>query len=170
MRKIILELEGAKTVAVMHEKDMAKTCRAIWKLLPLRGKSIHANWAGREIMLHLEGESYVKLEQEGPKQRMPIVTHPAAGHISYFYREEGVLRGIQQAYSERFRRELCELAIYYGAAAPRMRDIGREPEGCAISNWFASFVMPIPLEFVRKCDDMRFSGLKTLTIRRAKGE
>ncbi|MFH0848809.1 MAG: DUF3830 family protein [archaeon] len=164
MKKIVLNLDGAKAIAVLHEREMPKTCKAIWNLLPLKGKSIHANWAGRETMLHLEGAKYVKLEQEGAKRA------PGPGHISYFFRAPGVLRGQQAAYNEEFKRGLCELAIYYGAEAPSMRDVGREPDPeRSVNNWFASFEMPVPVKFVQKCDDLNFTGMNILTITRYRG-
>ena len=161
MKKIVFELAGAKAVAVLRETETPKTCRVIWNMLPLASKSIHANWAGREIMLHLEGPNYVELKQEGDKNP------PSQCCIEYFYRTPTVLRGTQSAYSNQFRRGLCELAIYYGDEGPSMKDPGREPDRHRIvNNWFASFVQPLPTEFVKACDSLNFTGMKTLTVRK----
>jgi len=161
VKKIVFELAGAKAVAVLREAETPKTCRAIWNMLPLTNKSIHANWAGREIMVHLEGANYVRLEQEGDRKA------PGPCCIEYFNRVPGVLRGSQAAYNEQSLRGLCEFAIYYGDEAPPMKDPAREPEEHrSVNNWFASFVQPVPIKFVEACEKLNFTGMKTLTVRK----
>jgi len=42
-RKVELEIEGAKALAVMHDDLTPKACDAIWDKLPLEGPAIMAN-------------------------------------------------------------------------------------------------------------------------------
>ncbi len=174
MRKIEFDLDGAKATAVMRDDAVPKACEAIWNKLPLSGMSIHAKWAAREFMLHLSGESRIILKQEGIRDandmeieglgRLPPF---GMGQIYYFYREPGVLRGVQRDYGPEFQKELCEFAIFYGHSAPSIQDPGRQPDPSkSISIWFATFEEPIPSDFVAEADAMQHEGLKPLIVRR----
>jgi len=172
MRKMEFELDGAKAKAIMLEDAVPKTCEAIWNKLPLSGMSIHAKWAAREFMLHLSGKNRIILKPEGPSAEEDIAgtLHQVPfgmGRISYFFREAGVLRGVQRDYSPEFQRELCEFAIYYGHGAPSIQDPGRQPDPTkSVNIWFATFEEPIPKDFVAKADAMQYEGMKPLAIRR----
>jgi hypothetical protein len=166
-RKIVFELNGTKAVAEMHDEEVPKTCDAVWNILPVEGMSIHANWAGREIMLHLEGEKILRLPPEGPRTR-----GTAPGDIGYFYRAPGLLRGKQAAYSAQFQRELSELTIFYGdpagggLAAQDPARYGRE-SGLITMKW--ATLIDTPREFLQKCDEIRHKGLQKLVLRRLEG-
>jgi hypothetical protein len=110
VRKILLDLEGEKATATLLDKFSPKTCDAVWGMLPVEGKVIHANWSGREIMLHLEGEKLLRIPSER-RHRSHIV---APGDIFYFWRDAQLSRGKQLAYSAQFQRELSEFAVFYG--------------------------------------------------------
>ena len=86
-RKNVFELGGARAIAEMHDDDVPKTCDAVWNILPVEGMSIHANWVGREIMLHLEGEKVLRLPPEGPRTR-----GTARGDIGYFAIQSTTIR------------------------------------------------------------------------------
>ena len=106
IRKIELEIEGAKALAVMHDDLTPKACDAIWKKLPLEGPAIMAKWACREIMLHLTGDMRIELETEGPRRM-----YTAPGDLGYLLRGPSLL-GPQKEYDPEFRRSLCELVIF----------------------------------------------------------
>ena len=168
MRKIEFDLNGAKATAVMLDEVVPKTCDIIWNRLPLEGMAIHAKWAGREFMLHLGGENRILLEPETPNKKAKIPY--GLGTISYFYREAGVLRGVQREYSPEFQKGLIEFAIYYGDRAPSMQDPGRKPPaGKQFSNLFAIFEEPIPDDFVAQADSLNYEGLKPLVVRQKLG-
>jgi len=167
-RKMEFEIEGAKALAVMHDDLTPKACDAIWEKLPLEGMSIMAKWACREIMLHLTGDMYIELEQEGPK-----LLYTAPGDIRYFFRGPSLL-GSQKDYTPEFQRKLCEFAIYYGTPTPSADDPGRmmdedkweaKPTIPRIHVPFSHFERPIPRDFYLKCESIRH-GRKKLTIRR----
>lgn len=167
-RRIVFEIEGARALAVIHDDITPKTCEAIWSKLPLEGMAIMAKWACREIMLHLIGDMYIELEQEGPK---PIYTAP--GDIRYFLRGPSLL-GSQKEYTFEFQRKLSEFAIYYGRPTPSADDPGRmmdedkleaKPGVPRISVPFAHFESPMPEDFYLKCEAIRH-GRKKLTVRR----
>jgi hypothetical protein len=165
---MLFELGGAKAVAEMHDDIVPKTCDAIWKILPVEGMSIHANWASREIMLHLQGEKLLRLPPEGPRRRTT-----APGDIIYFWRSPQMSRGKQLAYSAQFQRELSEFAIFYGdpaggglAADDPARD-GKDSD-LQVTTLFASFV-DVPKDFRLKCEEIRHNGLQKLVVRRLEG-
>jgi hypothetical protein len=167
-RKIVFELGGTRAVAEMHDEEVPKTCDAIWNILPVEGMSIHANWAGREIMLHLEGDKYLQIPPEGTASHGGL----APGDINFFYRAPGLARGKQAAYSEQMRRGLSEFAIFYGdpaggglAAQDPMR---RGDTSRFVSTKFAHFI-DSPPEFLEKCEEIRHKGLQKLVVKRLEG-
>jgi hypothetical protein len=164
-RKIVFELNGTRAIAEMHDEEVPKTCDAVWKILPVEGMSIHANWAGREIMLHLEGDKYLQLPPEGPRTQGAL----APGDIGFFYRAPGLARGKQAAYSEQMRRGLSEFAIFYGSPAggglAAVDPARRGDEKRFVSTKFAHFVNP-PREFLLKCEEIRHKGLQKLVVKR----
>jgi len=104
-RRIIeLIMDNVKARAVMFDKEMPRTCNAIWELLPLKDKVEHGIWVGREVWLILDGDKFLKLEQEW---RPPLFVLP--GDICYAYRQPHLSRGKTSG-----RDELAEIAIYYG--------------------------------------------------------
>jgi hypothetical protein len=166
MRKLLFELGGTSAVAEMHDDIVPKTCDAVWSVLPVEGMAIHANWASREIMLHLGGEKILRLPHEGPARRGTT----APGDIVYFWRSPQMSRGKQLAYSSEFQRELSEFAIFYGdpsggglAAEDPARD-GRESD-LQVSTLFATLI-EIPREFAHKCEEIRHNGLQRLVVKR----
>ena len=170
MRRIEINLDGAKATAVLRDEEVPKACETIWNRLPLSGMSIHAKWAAREFMLHFGGENRIILEQEGPNFRI-LGLEPALpfglGKIFYSYRAPGVLRGIQRDYGSESQRDLCEFAIFYGHSAASVQDPGRQPDpGKSVHIWFATFEEPIPKDLIAKADAMQYEGLKPLTVRR----
>jgi hypothetical protein len=169
MRKLRFELRGTSAVAEMHDDIVPNTCDAVWNVLPVEGMAIHANWASREIMLHLQGEKVLRLPPEGPSRRGTT----APGDIVYFWRSPQMSRGKQLAYSSQFQRELSELAIFYGDPAGgglAAEDPPREGRGSGlqVSTLFATFV-DIPREFALKCEDVRHNGLQRLVVKRLEG-
>lgn len=165
MRKLLFELGGAAAVAEMHDDVVPNTCDAVWDILPVEGMSIHANWASREIMLHLAGDKILRLPPEGQPSRGTI----APGDIVYFWRSPKMSRGKQLAYSSEFQRELSEFAIFYGepsggglAANDPARSAGPDLQ---VVTLFASFV-DLPGEFTDKCEEIRHNGLQKLTVKR----
>lgn len=168
MRKMVFELGGTTAVAEMHDDVVPKTCDAFWNILPVEGMSIHANWASREIMLHLQGEKLLRLAPEGPPRRTT-----APGDIVYFWRSPQMSRGKQLAYSAQFQRELSEFAIFYGdpaagglAADDPARD-GKDSD-LQLTTLFATFI-DIPKEFQQKCEEIRHKGLQRLVVKRFEG-
>ena len=167
MRKLLFELGGTQAIAEMHDDVVPKTCDAVWDILPVEGMSIHANWASREIMLHLHGDKILRLPPEGPR-RGPT----APGDIVYFWRSPQMSRGKQRAYGSEFQRELSEFAIFYGDPAGgglAADDPARSGEGdLQVSTVFATFV-DLPIEFARKCEEIRHRGLQRLVVKRLDG-
>ena len=169
MRKMLFELNGTKAVAEMLDDVVPKTCDAVWKILPVEGMSIHANWASREIMLHLAGDKILRLPAEGRPRRGTI----APGDIVYFWRSPQMSRGKQLAYSAQFQRELSEFAIFYGdpagggLAAEDPPRTGRD-SNLQVSTLFARFI-DVPAGFLRKCEEIRHKGLQKLVVTRLEG-
>ena len=166
MRKLLLELNGTRAVAEMHDDVVPKTCDAVWNVLPVEGLAIHANWSSREIMLHLHGEKILRLPPEGPVRRGTT----APGDIVYYWRSPQMSRGKQLAYSSEFQRELSELAIFYGdpagggLAADDPARSGRD-SNLQVATLFAAFI-EIPKDFAQKCEEIRHKGLQRLVVRR----
>ena len=166
MRRLLFELGGTRAVAEMHDDIVPKTCDAVWNVLPVEGMVIHANWSGREIMLHLHGEKILRLPPEGPGRRGTT----APGDIVYFWRSPQMSRGKQLAYSSQFQRELSELAIFYGdpagggLAADDPARSGRD-SNLQVSTLFATLI-DIPKEFAQKCEEVCHNGLQRLVVRR----
>ena len=165
MRKLHFELSGASAIAEMHDDVVPKTCDAVWDILPVEGMSIHANWASREIMLHLAGEKILRLPPEGPPRHGAI----APGDIVYFWRSPQMSQGKQLAYSSEFQRELSEFAIFYGEpsggglnAQDPTRGAGADLE---VTTLFATFI-DLPSEFTDRCEEIRHDGLKKLVVKR----
>lgn len=165
MRKLLFELNGARAIAEMHDEDVPNTCDAIWDILPVEGRSIHANWASREIMLHLRGEKILRLPPEGSSVRGTI----APGDIIYFWRAPEMSRGKQLAYSSEFQRELSEFAIFYGEPSGgglAANDPARSGDpDLQVTTLFATFV-DLPREFTDRCEEIRHHGLQNLTVSR----
>ena len=160
------ELGETSAVAEMLDDVVPNTCDAVWDILPVDGMAIHANWAGRELMLHLEGDKILRLPPEGPQRSGTT----APGDIVYFWRSPQMSRGKQLAYSAQFQRELSEFAIFYGDPAglgnvatdpPRT---GWNPE-LQVATLFARFVDPSP-EFLLACERGRHDGLQHLVVTR----
>jgi hypothetical protein len=163
-RKIEFNLTGTKAIAIMHDDRVPKTCDAIWKILPIEGRSIHANWSNREIMLHLGGKNFLKIEQEDSDVEGPV----APGDIRYYYRAPQMSRGSQKAYDPQFSRELSEFAIFYGFPSGGETDpIRSRPSqpGLTAHMLFATFE-DIPNDFLLKCWDNRTKGLQQISVRR----
>jgi hypothetical protein len=165
MRKLLFEMGGARAIAEMHDDVVPETCDAVWDLLPVEGMSIHANWASREIMLHLSGEKILRLPAEGPRRRTT-----APGDIIYFWRSPQMSRGKQLAYSSQFQRELSEFAIFYGD--PTSGGLGADDparsgkdSGLQVTTLFATFI-DLPAEFVEQCEKARHDGLQHLVVKR----
>ena len=161
---MLFELNGTKAVAEMLDDVVPKTCDAVWKILPVEGMSIHANWASREIMLHLAGEKILRLPAEGQTRRGTT----APGDIVYFWRSPQMSRGKQLAYSSQFQRELSEFAIFYGdpagggLAADDAPRTGRD-SNLQVTTLFARFI-DLPTAFTRKCEEIRHKGLQRLVV------
>ena len=165
MRRLLFELAGTTAIAEMHDDVVPNTCNAVWDMLPVTGMSIHANWASREIMLHLEGDKILRLPPEGPPHHGII----APGDILYFWRSPQMSRGKQLAYSSEFQRELSEFAIFYGdpsAGGLAANDPARsgDPE-LQVTTLFASFI-DLPVTFTDRCEDIRHNGLGKLIVKR----
>ena len=166
---MLFELGGAKAVAEMLDDVVPKTCDAVWKILPVEGMSIHANWASREIMLHLAGEKILRLPAEGHTRRGTT----APGDIVYFWRSPQMSRGKQLAYGSQFQRELSEFAIFYGdpagggLAADDAPRTGRE-SNLQVVTLFATFI-DLPKQFTQKCEEIRHKGLQRLAVTRLEG-
>ncbi len=166
MRKMLFELGGTRAVAEMLDDEVPKTCDAVWKILPVEDMAIHANWASREIMLHLQGDKILRLPAEGRTRRGTT----APGDIVYFWRSPQMSRGRQLAYSSQFQRELSEFAIFYGdpagggLAAEDPARTGRDSD-LQVSTLFARFI-DAPPEFRRKCEEIRHNGLQKLSVKR----
>ncbi len=158
-------MNGAKAVAEMHDDIVPNTCDAIWDILPVDGMSIHANWASREIMLHLQGDKVLRLPAEGHNYRGTI----APGDIVYFWRSPQMSRGKQLAYSSEFQRELSEFAIFYGEPSGgglAANDPSRDHDASLqVVTLFATFI-DLPAEFVEQCESVRHQGLQHLTVSR----
>ena len=169
MRKIVFELGGTRAIAEMLDDVVPKTCDAVWNILPVEGMSIHANWASREIMLHLQGDKILRLPAEGHARRGTT----APGDIVYFWRSPQMSRGKQLAYSSQFQKELSEFAIFYGdpagggLAAEDPPRTGRD-SNLQVSTLFARFI-DAPPEFLRKCEEIRHKGLQKLVAKRFEG-
>ena len=169
MRKILFELGGTRAIAEMLDDVVPKTCDAVWNILPVEGMSIHANWASREIMLHLQGDKILRLPAEGRARRGTT----APGDIVYFWRSPQMSRGKQLAYSAQFQKELSEFAIFYGdpagggLAAEDPPRTGRD-SNLQVSTLFARFI-DAPPEFLRKCEEIRHKGLQKLVAKRFEG-
>jgi len=166
-RKMEFEIEGAKALAVMHDDLTPKACDAIWERLPMEGMGISAKWACREVMLHLTGDMYLELEQEGPRGMF------VEGDVGYALRGRTLL-GPQKDYDPEFHRKLCEIIFFYGLTTGSPEDPGREmdrdqwelqPEMPKVVIFFAHQIRPIPRDFYLKCESIRH-GRKKLTIRR----
>jgi Protein of unknown function (DUF3830) len=166
---MLFELGGAKAVAEMLDDVVPKTCDAVWGVLPVEGMSIHANWASREIMLHLAGEKILRLPPEGQLRRGTT----APGDIVYFWRSPQMSRGKQLAYSSQFQRELSEFAIFYGdpagggLAADDAPRTGRD-SNLQVTTLFARFI-DLPTAFTRKCEEIRHNGLQRLVVQKLEG-
>lgn len=166
MRKILFEMGGATAVAEMLDDVVPNTCDAIWDILPVEGMAIHANWSGREIMLHLQGDKVLRLPPEGPLRRGTT----APGDIIYYWRSPQMSRGKQLAYSAQFQRELSEFAIFYadpsagGMAADDPVRTGRDSD-LQVQTLFARF-LDTPDDFLRACDANRHDGLQHIVARR----
>ncbi|MCE2529583.1 MAG: DUF3830 family protein [Acidimicrobiia bacterium] len=165
MRKLVFELEGIQAIAELHDDTVPDTCDAVWEILPVEGMSIHANWASREIMLHLQGDKILRLPPEGPSSHGIV----APGDIVYFWRAPQMSRGKQLAYSSEFERELSEFAIFYGepsglglAASDPAR--GADPT-LQVTPLFATLT-DLPADFMNKCEEIRHKGLKRLVVKR----
>jgi len=165
MRKLVFEIGGAQAIAEMHDDVVPKTCDAIWDMLPVEGMSIHANWASREIMLHLAGDKLLRIPAEGPRRRTT-----APGDIIYFWRSPQMSRGKQLAYSSEFQRELSEFAIFYGE--PSSGGLGADDparagkdSGLQVTTLFATFT-DLPEDFLAACEKARHDGLQHLVVKR----
>lgn len=164
MRKLHISVNGFSALAVMHDDDVPATCDAIWEKLPISGKTIHANWSGRELMLHLTGDNALRLAAEGPTQETT-----AGGDLVYFWRAPQMSRGKQLAYSSEFARELDEIAIFYGEPAEggmNSRDPGRDAWGeFQIATVFGNLENPSK-EFLAACESVRSEGLGDIVVSR----
>lgn len=169
-RKIELEIDGEKAIAMMHDDLTPKACDTIWKKLPLTGRVTTAKWACREIMLQLSGEMYLELEPEGPRR---VFTAP--GDIGYYIRGPTLL-GAQKDYPTEFQRRLCELFVYYGLPTIAPADSGRsmdkdlweiKPEFPELSLIWAHLTQPVPRGFYLKCEANRH-GARRITFSRHK--
>jgi hypothetical protein len=143
MKKIAIELDGARVTATLYEDRAPVTIGALWECLPFEDRVTHAKWSG--AMFHTNGELPIDLDLA----RFPFgmenpVGFQAPGDIVYLP-------------------AIGELAIAYGEArfswvtgAMMVSGLGRIDGGLDA--------------FAAKAERLQWDGAKILVLRRVDGE
>ena len=75
--RLVIEIEREKFLAVMHEDRAPKTCSALLKALPIKGRVIHARWSGEAIWLPMNN---IKIKADFENQTI----HPSKGELLFY--------------------------------------------------------------------------------------
>ena len=136
---------GVEARARLFQDLAPATCAAVWKHLPLQGRSLHDIWSGRQIFLPLRASLAVEPENAS--------LYVVPGDLYYYERPARLDRGRPYGYLE-----LSEIGIVYGRDSQPW-----SPRGPKVVNIFAS--MEENLEaFARACEQMVWDGSQDLEI------
>lgn len=106
--EIAIKVGNEKAVAILLEKSAPNTCKRILEALPLRGRLIHAKFAGGEFFfgtpLHIELENPTRKQNPGnvcywPTRQSICMFYkelPGVGEVTLFARIVNGLEGMQR--------------------------------------------------------------------------
>ena len=77
MPNLIVEIDGEEFLAVMQIEKAPKTCAALRRIMPLKGKVIHARWSGEAVWLPMDG---TEISVEFENQTM----YPSKGEMLFY--------------------------------------------------------------------------------------
>ncbi|MSS71309.1 MAG: DUF3830 family protein [Candidatus Latescibacteria bacterium] len=137
--------EGVSVEAELMEDLAPKTCRTVWKLLPLEGEVGHAIYSGSEVVYHFP--KMVSIPQENLTSRV------LPGDVAYFAIQGGQFHSYPKSFAE-----ICW--FYDRDARPS------SPEGPVLVNLFARIVGDAT-EFYKVCKRIRREGVKKIRFSRA---
>jgi hypothetical protein len=141
---------GESVVAEMLDDEAPQTCKAVWDLLPAKGKMIHGMYSGSEIFMLLDNPQPAPIENQ--------VQLPLPGELLFFHDPGGSqFTGANK---------VGEICIVYGRGVT-----ARGPEGASI---FVNMFARIPgdwkydwVDFANACRRVRYEGPQILRIERA---
>lgn len=153
-RKLYVDFveQNARGVISLYEDNAPVTCKTLWEALakPIRVPTIHAMFAGPEIMIGLPPEAQTFDPLSIPNENQTCF--PEAGECLWFYQGKNAMKGLPD--------ELWELGIFY---APGARIHG--PLGWTPCNMFGRITEGLD-EFAAACGTTRTEGVKTVEIGR----
>jgi hypothetical protein len=121
--RISIPSEKFETTATLLESEAPKTCRAVFRALPIEGYLLHAMMSGNESLIELHGKRMIKLEPENWVYSM------VPGDVLYWYSMWGENKYLKD------NTEFSEIVFIYGRHV-RVRDLSLRE---AAANLFARF-------------------------------
>ena len=153
-RKLYIEFTETKVRGIisLYEKNAPVTTETLWNALanPIRIQTIHAMFAGPEIMIGLPSEAQTFDPRSIPNENQTC--YPEAGECLWFYQGKNAMKGLPE--------ELWEIGVFY---APGARING--PLGWTPCNMFGKVTQGLD-ELAAACATTRTEGLKTVEIGR----
>ena len=74
---LLIKIDGKEFEAKLLKDEAPKTCAAILRLLPIRGKVIHARWSGEAMWLSMDNQP-IKVGFENQ------TSHPSRGELLFY--------------------------------------------------------------------------------------
>jgi hypothetical protein len=156
-RKLYAAFVGTdvRCALTLYDTEAPATAEAIWQALaqPVRATTLHAMFAGPEIMLDLPPEARAFDPRALPPEHQTCF--PAAGDCLWFYQGANAMKGLDF--------EMWEIGIFYADGGRIFGPLGWSP--CTI---FARITDRLEV-FAGACRDIRWSGAKTLELGREAG-
>lgn len=141
---------GVTARATMFTDLAPETCRILGEALktPVTVKTVHAMFAGPEIMTGLPAEAQAFDPTAIPNENQTCF--PGAGEILWYYQGRNAMKGLPE--------ELWEIGIFYGTGGRTFGPLGWTPV-----NIFAQITDGLEA-FAEAAAATRTEGLKTLRI------
>jgi len=145
--------DGPEVFAALKSEDAPVSSKLIWDALaaPVTMLATHAMFAGPEIMMDLPESARTFDPREVPAENQQVI--PSAGDVIWYYQAPNQMAGLTN--------EVWEIGLFYGNGGRIFGPLGWTP-----CNIVASVREGLE-EFAAACAQIRLSGAKYVTLRRA---
>ena len=156
-RQLYVEVvqSGVRSLISLYDDAAPQTSESLWNALssPIRATSMHAMFAGPEIMLDLPESARNFDPRSLPDEHQTCF--PAPGDCLWFYQGANAMKGLEF--------EMWEIGMFYGEGGRTFGPLGWTPV-----NIFGTITENLE-GFADACRDMRLTGAKELELGRVSG-
>jgi len=147
--------KGVRGIIDLYWDDAPKTCATLWDAMakPFRVPTLHAMFAGPEIMMGLPPEAQTFDPTSIPNENQTCFA--SAGELLWFYQGKNAMKGLPE--------ELWEIGLFYDDGGRIFGPLGWTP-----CNIFGRLNEGLK-EFAVACRSLRTEGMQTVEIGRLTG-